>query len=190
MNLINWHQSPNSNSKAALLISGPMVSHFLQSVQLSPSPERTWVISCWPLNSSLEFGNWLLQCLSLLPFLTFIVPTNLHGLEQQEIHSLIVFFIPSLTDWSTKYTQALRWALGTHRCWRHSVLKELDIQCTVPSWKTRTTQTYRTSISQSLSPGEGNSNPLQYSCLENAMDRGAWGARVHGVAKSQTWFSN
>ena len=36
------------------------------------------------------------------------------------------------------------------------------------------------------SPGEGNGNPLQYSCLENPMDRGAWQATVHEVAKSQT----
>ena len=36
------------------------------------------------------------------------------------------------------------------------------------------------------SPGEGNGNPLQYSCLENPMDRGVWQATVHGVAKSQT----
>ena len=34
------------------------------------------------------------------------------------------------------------------------------------------------------SPGEGNGNPLQYSCLENPMDRGAWQAIVHGVANS------
>ena len=34
--------------------------------------------------------------------------------------------------------------------------------------------------------GEGNGNPLQYSCLENPMDRGAWWAMVHGVAESQT----
>ena len=33
------------------------------------------------------------------------------------------------------------------------------------------------------SPGEGNGNPLQYSCLENPMDRGAWPARVHGVTR-------
>ena len=33
------------------------------------------------------------------------------------------------------------------------------------------------------SPGEGNGNPLQYSCLENPMDRGAWQATVHDVAK-------
>ena len=34
--------------------------------------------------------------------------------------------------------------------------------------------------------GEGNGNLLQYSCLENPMDRGAWQAKIHGVAKSQT----
>ena len=33
------------------------------------------------------------------------------------------------------------------------------------------------------SPGKGNGNPLQYACLSNPMDRGAWWARVHGVAK-------
>ena len=38
------------------------------------------------------------------------------------------------------------------------------------------------------SPGEGNGNPLQYSCLGNPMDRGAWSAVVHGVAKSWTWL--
>jgi len=37
---------------------------------------------------------------------------------------------------------------------------------------------------------EGNGNPLQYSCLENSMDRGAWWAVVHGVAKNQTRLSN
>ena len=36
------------------------------------------------------------------------------------------------------------------------------------------------------SPGEGNGDPLQYSCLENPMDRGAWQAMVHSVAKSWT----
>ena len=35
-------------------------------------------------------------------------------------------------------------------------------------------------------PREGNGNPLQYSCLENPMDRGAWWAVVHGVAKTRT----
>ena len=40
------------------------------------------------------------------------------------------------------------------------------------------------------SHGEGNSNLLQYSCLENSTDRGAWWARVRGVAKSRTQLSN
>ena len=40
------------------------------------------------------------------------------------------------------------------------------------------------------SPGEGNGNPLQYSCLENLMDRGVWQATVHGVTKSQTRLSD
>ena len=40
------------------------------------------------------------------------------------------------------------------------------------------------------SPGEGNGNPLPYSCLGNPMDRGAWQAIVHGVAKSQMQLSN
>ena len=39
------------------------------------------------------------------------------------------------------------------------------------------------SLGQEDSPGEGNGNLLQYSCLENSMDRGAWRATVHGVAK-------
>ena len=40
------------------------------------------------------------------------------------------------------------------------------------------------------SHGEGNGTPLQYSCLENPMDGGAWEAAVHGVAKSRTRLSN
>ena len=40
------------------------------------------------------------------------------------------------------------------------------------------------------SPGGGNGNPLQYSCLENSMGTGVWQATVHGVAKSRTWLNN
>ena len=40
------------------------------------------------------------------------------------------------------------------------------------------------------SPGEGNGNPLQYSCMENPMDRGAWQAIVHGVTKSWIWLND
>ena len=40
------------------------------------------------------------------------------------------------------------------------------------------------------SPGEGNGNPLQYLCLENPIDRGAWQATVHGVARNRTRLSH
>ena len=40
------------------------------------------------------------------------------------------------------------------------------------------------------SPGRGNGNPLEDSCLENPMDRGAWWATVHGVTKSQTQLND
>ena len=40
------------------------------------------------------------------------------------------------------------------------------------------------------SPGEGSGYPLQYSCLENSMDRGAWRVKVHGVTKSHTRLSD
>ena len=40
------------------------------------------------------------------------------------------------------------------------------------------------------SPGEGNGNPLQYSCLEDSTDRGAWRATIHGVAKNRTQLSD
>ena len=43
---------------------------------------------------------------------------------------------------------------------------------------------------QGVFPGEGNGNPLQYSCLENPMERGAWQATVHGLAKSRTRLSS
>ena len=40
------------------------------------------------------------------------------------------------------------------------------------------------------SPGKWDSYPLQYSCLENSMNRGAWKAAIHGIAKSQMWLSH
>ena len=51
-------------------------------------------------------------------------------------------------------------------------------------------ETWVQSLGQEDSPGEGHGNPLQYSCLGNPMDRGAWWATVHGIAKSRTRLSN
>ena len=44
--------------------------------------------------------------------------------------------------------------------------------------------------SKKKTPGEGNGNPLQYSCMENPLDRGAWQATVYSIAKNWTWLSN
>ena len=52
-------------------------------------------------------------------------------------------------------------------------------------WETRVQ-----SLGREEYPGEGNGNPLQYSCLENPMDGGTWWATVHGVAKSWTRLSD
>ena len=49
-----------------------------------------------------------------------------------------------------------------------------------------TQETQVLSLGRDNSPGEGNGNPLQDSCLENSMDRGAWQATAHGVAKRLT----
>ena len=48
----------------------------------------------------------------------------------------------------------------------------------------------RNNLNPAISPGEGNGNPLQYSCLENPMDREAWLAAVHEVVKSRTRLSD
>ena len=59
------------------------------------------------------------------------------------------------------------------------------VKCLPTMWETRVQ-----SLGWEDSPGEGNGNPLQYSCLENPMDGRAWRATVHGVAKSQTRLSD
>ena len=51
-------------------------------------------------------------------------------------------------------------------------------------------ETWVQSLGREDSPGEGNGDPLQYSCLENPKDRGTWWATVHGVAKSRTRLSD
>ena len=54
------------------------------------------------------------------------------------------------------------------------------------SWTQLSDFTSLTSLTSYFLPGEGNGNPLQNSCLENPMDRGAWQAMVHGVSGSPT----
>ena len=58
----------------------------------------------------------------------------------------------------------------------------------LPRWLSGRESTCNAGDPGSISPGEGNGNPLQYSCLENPMNREAWQATVHRVAKSWTWL--
>ena len=58
----------------------------------------------------------------------------------------------------------------------------------IPTGRSGTSHCFQCDLT--LYCGEDNSTPLQYSCLENPMDRGAWWAAVHGIAKSQTRLSN
>ena len=59
-----------------------------------------------------------------------------------------------------------------------------------PPAKARDTGHTSSAPGSGSSPGEGKDNSLQYSCLGNPMDRGAWRATVHGLQKSQTWLSD
>ena len=78
-----------------------------------------------------------------------------------------------------------------------NVLKSItvNLQVVLPWWSDGKVSVYNAGDLGSIpglgrSPGEGNGNPLQYYCLENLIDRGAWQATVHGVAKSWTQLSN
>ena len=62
-----------------------------------------------------------------------------------------------------------------------SIRKESACQC-----RRQETGDKSSILGSERSPGEENGNPLQYSCLANPMDRGAWQATVHGVAESDT----
>ena len=70
-----------------------------------------------------------------------------------------------------------------------NILFELEsrLNTNIPSKKKKKKKNFNTPTSLL---GEGNGNPLQYCCLDNPMDRGAWWVTVHGVAKSQTRLSN
>ena len=110
--------------------------------------------------------------------------------EEMAIHSSILDGIISWTEEQSMGSQRVKhewsdWAQLTHTyiwyraCPGGSVVKNLPADAgdagSLPG--------------SGRSPGGGNSSPLQYPCLENPMDRGAWWATVHGVAKSQTQLS-
>ena len=81
-----------------------------------------------------------------------------------------------LPGWARNYAIAVSPMPGTIWClglWPQSSSTAIDTSC----------------LDMPIAVYEGNGNPLQYSCLENPMDRGAWQATVHWVTKSQMWLS-
>ena len=78
-------------------------------------------------------------------------------------------------DWATSlsftFTMFLNGSVGKESAWEAGDTGDVG---SVPGWE--------------RSPGEGNGNPLQGSCLENPIDRGTWRATVRGVTKHQTWL--
>ena len=63
------------------------------------------------------------------------------------------------------------------------------LSCKESTWMQETQETQVWPPGSGRSPGGGNGNQLQYSCLENPVDRGSWQAEVHGVAENRTWLS-
>ena len=91
-----------------------------------------------------------------------------------------MFFLLSRT---TSYTHKRKKKYLLYPKWYTFILKRQE-RC----WSSSINYCHSHTLRQS--PGEGNGNPLQYSCLEKTMDRGAWQATVHEVTKSQTRLSN
>ena len=87
----------------------------------------------------------------------------------------------------------LRWTLKAHaekgNHYGLTVLKKYLI-CLTSLWWATIFSLFLSLSHFYINKNEGNSNPLQYSCLENSMDREIWWATVHGVTKSQTQLSN
>jgi len=128
-----------------------------------------------------------------------ILPKAIYGFNATFIRTIVAFFKDTEKPWNPQTAEAILrkknkargitlpdfklhnraiviitglpwWLRGSSIC----------LQCGRPGFDPRSGR----------SPGEGNGNPLQYSCLEKLMDGGAWWATVHGVAKSRTQLSD
>ena len=125
---------------------------------------------------------------------------------QDESHPYLVFLSPLRAGFSScpylenvpraPYRRRAGFATIGQRC----VSPPHSVGASASVWASLAAQTVKKSVCNAgdsgsvpglgRSPGEGNGYPLQYSCLENSMDRGAWQATVHRVAKSQKRLSD
>ena len=89
---------------------------------------------------------------------------------------------PSLQNKRSPFT-------GSRNCFSLWLALDFPGSTVVKNAPTNTRDTRGSTLGSGRSPGVGNGNPLQYSPLENSMDRRAWWATVHGVTKGRTWLS-
>ena len=87
---------------------------------------------------------------------------------------------------STKEEKIQNMSLGTENQYKSCGASQVALVAKNTSANAGATGGTRSSPGSGRSPGGGYSSPLQYSCLENPMDRGAWGTTVHGIEKSLT----
>ena len=101
-------------------------------------------------------------------------------------HAFTAENVCSISGWGTKLLQAMRH--GQKRTYIHTYINGLPLWLSgkESTWQCRRPGEAGLIPGSGRSPGGGYGNPFQYSCQENPMDRGAWQAMVHGVAKSQT----
>ena len=124
----------------------------------------------------------VLNCFSLCDPMDCSPPgSSVHGIFQARVLEWGVIAFSRRPSWPTDWTRVSHIAGRRFTVWATRevlVVKKLPANARdIGDWWGR-------------SLGKGNGNPLQYSCLENPMDRGAWWATVHGVTKSWTRLSN
>ena len=130
--------------------------------------------------------------------------SSVHGIFQARILEWVAVPFSRASSWSRDLNPCLlhcRWILY---CWAtrkvlnytHSNIKSTTVTIFSNPWWLSGKESACNAGDWGLipglgrSPGEGSGNPLQYSCLENPMDREAWGATVHEVTKSRTRLSD
>ena len=187
--LVTWIHKRGNNTSCWLLllahctvISSPRAGHALRLCQLARATTagNEQMLSPWPL---LTTATWK------------ILPRGREGV------SLVAQWwrtcLPMQETWV--------WPLG----WEGPLAKEMTTHSSIRAWRIPWTEEPAQVVlvvkklpanagdvkdtgsipGSERSPGEGNGNPLQYSCLENYTDKGVWPATIHGLAKSQMWLS-
>ena len=177
------HPPPNSAG-----VSAGFGSSFLQHYPKCPNWRQSFsAFIAWPL---LHFHSLFIPREACGINLSFLEP----AFPQQ--HSA-----RPASPFTERREEELFTVCSTQNCWVLVQTEEWDYLCNGITWASQVALVVKNLLANAgdlrdggLNPGlgrspeEGHGNPLQYSCLENPMDRGAWQVTVHRVTKSQTWL--